>query len=245
MPKRRSLEYHISLDVAVRNAKRLVANVRQNYARNPTCFDADGNALPPEEAIEDTLDALVESIYDALPESVEVRRDGSYEADGEPWTREHKRKLRRKRPLTPHHLDVYFSTEVYVSTPDLFWEVRVQCEHAAGLVRDTAVFLIERRRNGSGFDLWYKEHLLSERPTKRHSWKTRQRSYRRVSFKPYLEAVNRAWAQYLEPNPAGTFAQREEVLGKRQRDAARMERALERLGEHQKQVVNKQKTTVH
>ena len=245
MPKRRSLEYHISLDVAVRNAKRLVANVRQNYARNPTCFDADGNALPPEEAIEDALDALVESIYDALPESVEVRRDGSYEADGEPWTREHKRKLRRKRPLTPHHLDVYFSTEVYVSTPDLFWEVRVQSEHAAGLVRDTAVFLIERRRNGSGFDLWYKEHILSERPAKRHSWKTRQRSYRRVSFKPYLEAVNRAWAQYLEPNPAGTFAQREEVLGKRQRDAARMERALERLAEHQKQVVNKQKTTVH
>ena len=70
MPKRRSLEYHISLDVVVRNAKRLVANVRQNYARNPTCFDADGNALPPEEAIEDALDALVESIYDALPESV-------------------------------------------------------------------------------------------------------------------------------------------------------------------------------
>ena len=105
MPKRRSLEYHISLDVAVRNAKRLVANVRQNYARTPTCFDADGNALPPEEAIEDALDALVESIYNALPESVEVRRDGSYEADGEPWTREHKRKLRRKRPLTPHHLD--------------------------------------------------------------------------------------------------------------------------------------------
>ena len=72
MPKRRSLEYHISLDVTVRNAKRLVANVRQNYARNPTCFDADGNALPPEEAIEDALDGITITAKQVTDEPVTI-----------------------------------------------------------------------------------------------------------------------------------------------------------------------------
>ena len=79
--------------------------------KTPRSEARNASIEPLREAIEDALDALVESIYDALPESVELRRDGSYGADGEPWTREHKRKLRRKRPLTPHHLDVYFSSD--------------------------------------------------------------------------------------------------------------------------------------
>ena len=200
--------YFVSLEVKVKHPTRLIREVRKRYAQDPSLTDVNDRTLTAEEAIENPLDAVSELIHRALPNSVEVTHERLDEESN--YRREARNKLRRRRPLTPSHTNVDITSRVPESTPKLIWEVEVCCSHAEGLIRDTAVFLIER--GGSGFDLWYKEHLLSQRATKRHSWKTRQRAYRRINVDPYLEAVNEAWAAYQEPTPAGTFRDREKVL---------------------------------
>ena len=114
--------YFISLEIEVKNPKRLIREARERYSQNPNMTDVNDRTLTAEEAIENPLDAVSELIHRALPNSVEVTHERADE-EGD-YRREAKGKLRRRRPLTPSHANVEVTSRLCESTPELFWEVR-------------------------------------------------------------------------------------------------------------------------